>query len=107
MTPIDSRSISGTTVNAVPGAIKPNAEYASSIQQAWRQENLAVSFAVRQLNSAEVAGAGREVTFSLDPVSRRPIVKVIDIESRDVIAQWPQEYVLQMAEHLKKREIQG
>jgi len=56
-----------------------------------------VSSAVRSLNKAHYAGEGREVTFSIDRASRLPVVKVVDLNTREIVSQWPAEYVLQLA----------
>jgi uncharacterized FlaG/YvyC family protein len=61
-----------------------------------------VSAAVQALNDAGYAGAGREVTFSLDKATRRPVVKVIDTFTKEVIQQWPPEYLLQLAADNKR-----
>ncbi len=42
-------------------------------------------------------GEGREVTFSLDPATKAPVIKVIDTATKEVISQWPPEYLLQIA----------
>jgi uncharacterized FlaG/YvyC family protein len=60
-----------------------------------------VSAAVQTLNEAGYAGDGREVTFSLDQATRRPVVKVIDTFTKEVIQQWPPEYLLQLAADTK------
>jgi uncharacterized FlaG/YvyC family protein len=62
-----------------------------------RTINRAVSVAAGQLNAAGYAGAGREVTFSLDPATKQPVIKVIDTATKEVIRQMPPEYLLQLA----------
>ena len=59
--------------------------------------NLSVAAAVRQLNDAGQAGAGREVTLSIDAASRQPVVKVIDSQTKEVIEQVPTKYALAIA----------
>ena len=56
-----------------------------------------VAAAVRVLNDVGHAGTGSEVTFSVDPGSHRPVVKVVVSETRQVLQQWPSEYALQLA----------
>jgi len=73
------------------------------LSEQQRQQNLAVSSAVRQLNTVRYAGEGREVTFSLDPATRRPVLRVVDVETKEVILQWPQAYVLQLAEDVRNK----
>jgi flagellar protein FlaG len=62
------------------------------------------SAAVQQLNDANYAGDGREVTFSVDRASRRPVIKVVDTTTKEVIQQWPLEYILQLAAQTKSQE---
>jgi len=53
--------------------------------------------AVSVLNQADILGANRELTFSVDTPTGRPVVRVIDRESHQVVAQLPSEYVLRLA----------
>ena len=61
-----------------------------------------VSNAVNSLNQARYAGQGREVTFSFDRASRHPVIKVIDVNTKEIVSQWPAEYVLHLADGLKE-----
>lgn len=60
--------------------------------------------AVKALNAAEYLGDQSELTFALDRQSRRPIVKIVDRRTNEVIRQIPPEYVLRMAEDLRLKE---
>ena len=66
-----------------------------------RLRNQAIASAVRVLNSTAVAGPNREITFSGNAATRQPVVRVVDKLSGDVIAQWPSEYALRLAEQYK------
>ncbi len=59
--------------------------------------------AVRALNATELFGQNNELTFVLDRESRRPLVRIVDKETREVIRQIPPEYALRMAEDLQLR----
>jgi uncharacterized FlaG/YvyC family protein len=61
-----------------------------------------VSAAVETVNNAGSAGDGREVTFSLDQATKRPVIKVIDTNTKEVLSQWPPEYLLQIAADARK-----
>ncbi len=67
-----------------------------------RALNRAVAQAVQTLNDAGYAGAGRELTFSVDQATKRPVIKVVDISTNEVIQQWPPEYALQLAAESEK-----
>src|SRR3954468_24236700 len=56
-----------------------------------------VSVAVKRLNENGYAGQGREVTFSIDRATRLPVVKVVDVNTKEILNQWPAQYVLQLA----------
>ena len=69
---------------------------------AERALNRAVASGVQALNDAGYPGAGREVTFSFDQATKRPVVKVVDTSTKEVLEQWPPEYLLQLAADTKK-----
>jgi uncharacterized FlaG/YvyC family protein len=86
-------SVSG--VNSLPA---PSSGALASQAPADRTLNRAVSVAVGKLNETSYAGEGREVTFSVDPATKQPVVKVIDTATKEVIRQLPPAYLLQIAE---------
>jgi uncharacterized FlaG/YvyC family protein len=57
--------------------------------------------AVKALNAAETFGNRNEVTFVLDQKTRRPVVRIVDRDTNQLIRQIPPEYALRMAEDLK------
>jgi flagellar protein FlaG len=57
--------------------------------------------AVKALNAAEVFGDKNEVTFILDRETHRPVVRIIERSTNQVIRQIPPEYALRMAEDLR------
>jgi uncharacterized FlaG/YvyC family protein len=54
--------------------------------------------AVAQVNENGYAGEGREAVFSVDRATKLPVVKIIDSDTKEVINQWPAEYVLRLAQ---------
>ncbi len=89
--------MSQISVSAVSSYPAPSTEAQVGEAPADRTLNRAVSAAVGKLNDSSYAGEGREVTFSLDPATKQPVVKVIDTATREVIRQLPPEYLLQVA----------
>ena len=57
--------------------------------------------AVHELNRAELMGEGRQLSFTRDPNTRRPVIQIIDQNTGDVVDQIPPETVLQLAGQLK------
>lgn len=58
--------------------------------------------AVRSVNAAELFGQNNELTFILDRATRRAVVRIVDKQTHEVVDQIPAEYVLRMAEELKR-----
>jgi flagellar protein FlaG len=67
-----------------------------------RALNRSVSAAVQTVNDAGYPGDGREVTFSVDQATKRPVIKVVDTSTKEVLQQWPPEYLLQLAADAEK-----
>ena len=67
-----------------------------------RALNRSVSAAVQTVNAAGYPGDGREVTFSVDQATKRPVIRVVDTLTKEVLHQWPPEYVLQLAADARK-----
>ena len=66
-----------------------------------RAARLKLVQAVHSLNASAAAGASNELTFSIDRNSRRPIIRIVNRETGEVIRQIPGEHVLRAAEDLK------
>ena len=77
------------------GHVAPVADVQLNPQQ--RAERVALVQAVRLVNDAQSFGPTSEVTFSLDRTTNKPIMRIVDRETKEVIAQLPPEYLLRMA----------
>jgi len=58
--------------------------------------------AVKALNESEMFGQENELQFQRDPATRRMVVRVVNRKTKEVISQAPPEYVLRLAQDLKK-----
>jgi flagellar protein FlaG len=58
--------------------------------------------AVKALNQTELFGENNELTFIVDRNTHRPLVRIVDRKTREVIRQIPSESALRMAEDLAK-----
>jgi flagellar protein FlaG len=90
-----------------PGAINP---VASSLAAAFahqaadrRTEQREIIQAVHAVNRSEMLGRDSELKFLLDPDTRRPVVRIVNRETGEVLNQIPPERVLRMAQDLKRR----
>jgi flagellar protein FlaG len=60
--------------------------------------------AVKKINEAELMGSGSELTFILDRKTKRPVVRIVDRETHEVVRQIPAEHVLRLASDLNQRD---
>jgi flagellar protein FlaG len=58
--------------------------------------------AIKAVNGTEMFGPENELRFQKDPETNRFVVRVVNRNTREVISQVPEEYVLRLAEDLKK-----
>jgi uncharacterized FlaG/YvyC family protein len=58
--------------------------------------------AVKAVNGTEMFGPDNELSFQKDPETHRFVVRVINRKTREVVSQVPEEYILRLAEDLKK-----
>ncbi len=77
----------GQALPVVPEAASPK----------WLVENRELIRSVQGINASELFGEGHELTFALDPDTKRPVVRVVDQATREVIWQTPPEYLLRIA----------
>ena len=78
--------------------IDPNISSLNSIQ--IQAENRQVVQAVRAVNASGKLGVN-DLTFSLDRYTRRPVVKLVNWQTNEVVEQIPNEQVLRLAQDLK------
>jgi uncharacterized FlaG/YvyC family protein len=57
--------------------------------------------AVKAVNGAELYGQDSELTFVFDRQTHKPLVRIVNKSTREVMMQIPPEYVLRMAEEAK------
>jgi uncharacterized FlaG/YvyC family protein len=58
--------------------------------------------AVKALNQSEMFGQENELQFQRDQATRRMVIRVVNRKTKEVVSQAPPEYVLQLAQDLKK-----
>jgi len=65
-------------------------------------QNRDVVQAVKALNETEMLGQDNELRFQKDQQTGRMVVRVVNSKTNEVISQIPAEYVLRLAEDLKR-----
>jgi uncharacterized FlaG/YvyC family protein len=58
--------------------------------------------AVKAVNGTEMFGPENELRFQKDPETNRFVVRVVNRKTKEVVSQVPEEYVLRLAEDLKR-----
>jgi flagellar protein FlaG len=81
------------------GQVAPAAPSPVPVERLPEQQNLIK--AVKALNAVEYFDQNNELTFIIDRQTRRPVVRIVDKTTNEVIRQIPPEYVLKLAEDLK------
>ena len=87
-----------TAISGATGAHAP----APTVTVDKTAEKREVVQAVKAVNGTEMFGADNELRFQRDPETNRFVVVVINKKTREVLSQVPEEYVLRLAEDLKR-----
>jgi uncharacterized FlaG/YvyC family protein len=87
-----------TAISGVTGAHAP----APTVTVDKTAEKREVVQAVKAINGAEMFGADNELRFQKDPETNRLVVVVINKKTREVLSQVPDEYILRLAEDLRR-----
>jgi uncharacterized FlaG/YvyC family protein len=69
--------------------------------QAQLAERREVVKAVRELEKTPIAGDGNELRLALDRDTKRPVVRIVNRETGELIQQFPTEEVIRLAQRLK------
>jgi uncharacterized FlaG/YvyC family protein len=64
----------------------------------WLAENRELIRSVKGINAGELFGEGSELTFALDLDTKRPVVRVVNPQTGEVLWQSPPEYMLKLAQ---------
>lgn len=65
-------------------------------------ENHELIQAVHSVNESAVVGESNELTFSLDRFTKRPIIKLVNRQTQEVVQTIPGEEVLRLAKYFKE-----
>jgi len=57
--------------------------------------------AVHEVNKSELMGEGRQLSFTRDPETRRPIIQIVDQNTGEILDQIPSQTILDLAQQLK------
>ncbi len=66
-------------------------------------EARAVIQAVKALNQSEMFGSEDQLVFERDEATKRMVIKLVNRNTKEVVAQIPPEYALRLARDLKTR----
>jgi uncharacterized FlaG/YvyC family protein len=66
-------------------------------------EHRQVVQAVKAVNGTEMFGPENELRFQQDPQTKRMVIKVVNRKTSEVLSQVPAEYVLRLAEDVRRQ----
>ncbi len=72
-----------------------------AIPQKLKEEREIIQ-AVKAVNRIQLFGDQNELTFVFDRGSGKPVLRIVDRETNEVVRQIPADYVLQLARELKR-----
>lgn len=90
------------SIDAVYAAGQPLAGVVAAAPPEKAAENRQVIHAVKAINATAMMGEDSELTFAMDAQTHRPVVRIVDKKTNQVIEQLPPEVVLAMAADLNK-----
>jgi uncharacterized FlaG/YvyC family protein len=91
---IESIRTNTHTLPAVPSSVTPDTPV----------EQKDIIQAVKALSETELFGQNNELTFALDRETRKPVLRIVDRKTNEVVRQIPPESALQLAADLKLLE---
>ncbi len=94
-----------TVTSATGGPGLPDPTGGAPVSHAAESRELAR--AVRKLNDAAVLPDSRELSMSIDPKTKIPVVRVLDAVTHEVLDQLPAEYVLRVTAFLESQAAQN
>ena len=79
---------------------------AGSVSFEQQAQNRQLIEAVHAVNATELFGQDNEVTFALDRGSQRPVIRIVNRKTNEVVRQIPSEYLLHVAEFVSARRAE-
>ncbi len=61
-------------------------------------ENRQLIQTVKALNATQFPGENREVTFAVDRQTHKPVIRIVDTTTKEVLEQLPAEYILRIGD---------
>ncbi|HBY61336.1 MAG TPA: hypothetical protein DEH78_16060 [Solibacterales bacterium] len=90
------------------GPVDPKTNVAAApvqnVPEEVRAEQRQLIQAVKAVNEANLFGNSNELAFSVDRHTRRVVTRLVDVKTREVIRQIPEEAVLNLARQLKETQ---
>jgi flagellar protein FlaG len=88
--------ISRTNISAPADVVLPGQDSQVPVRQ--------IITAIRGLNKSEMLGQERQLAFSRDPETHRPVIQIVDRNTGDVLDQIPPETVLRIMQEMKRQD---
>jgi uncharacterized FlaG/YvyC family protein len=90
-------------VSSIPHIFVPPSAPAETSPRPPGTDQHALVQAVKAVNAIELFGQDNELTFFLDRNTHRAVVRIVNRNTREVVQQIPDEYLLRLAEESRGR----
>ncbi|HKW96638.1 MAG TPA: flagellar protein FlaG [Bryobacteraceae bacterium] len=78
-----------------------SSETPAAVPAAQQMVNRELISAAHTVNASGFFGQDSELTFALDRATQRPVIRIVNRQTNELIRQIPAEYVLRLAEVLR------
>lgn len=90
-------------IGALQSSVAALPATAAAVPADQAAENRELVQAVEALNGAGMLGQENELLFQRDPETHHVVIRLVDRKTKEAISQAPPEYVLRLAEDLKRQ----
>jgi len=87
-------------IGALSSSAQTSAVTAPADQNPKLAEQRELIQAVKSVNASEALGPDNELSFVMDRETRRPVIRIVNRKTKEVIRQVPPEYVLRLAREM-------
>ena len=94
-------------MNIPSSGAAPSFDYSVGLKSASpAAQSRALATAVQKLNESPLIPDNRELSMSIDPKTKIPVVRVLDSTTHEILDQLPAEYVLRVTAFLESQVAQ-
>ena len=97
---MDTKSTERMSTRPLPALTSDERQPVPAAEKQTLKERRELVKAIKAINATEFFGSNYELTFVLDRDTRKPLLRIVDRQTREVIRQLPPEYTLRLAKEV-------